>query len=178
MSFRHTATSYAGFFRILLTPLTFIYLTDHEFKKEALLCLVILTIISKIVDGYFCRKFNEVSNFGAFFDFITDKIFVCTTMIILSITIEVPLWITLVIINREFLVMGIRVFSASEGFIIPARIWGKLKTIVIFAAIVALLLNSQLNYLLFLIGVGLTTISFIDYTFIVVKYIRESAKIF
>lgn len=176
MSFKLTAAHCAGFSRILITPFTLVYITDYEFKKEALLGLVILAIISDILDGYFSRKFNTVSSFGAFLDFTADKIFVCTTLILLSIAGEVPLWITLVIINREFWVMGIRIFSASEGFTIPARIWGKLKTIVIFGAIVALLLNLKLNYGLFLIGVILTLISFVDYTYIVVKHIRESEK--
>ena len=168
----------AGLLRIIITPFTFIYLTDYKFKRELLLILVIMAIISDILDGYFSRKHNTVSNFGAFLDFTADKIFVCTTLVLLSSEGEIPLWITLIIINREFWIMGIRIFSENEGFTIPSKIWGKLKTITIFAAILAHLLNFTFDYTLLIIGIVLTIIPLVDYAYITVKYMRNSDKVY
>lgn len=178
MSFRLNAAHSASFSRVLLTPFLLIYLTDYELKNELVLGIVILAALSDMLDGYLARKFNEVTRIGAFIDFTADKIFVNTILIIFSFAGELPLWITLLIINRDFWVMGIRIFSAGEGFNIPSSGWGKGKTVVVFAAIIALLLGLEFNYWLFLIGVILTTISGILYTASFIKIIRDSDKVY
>ena len=55
-----------------------------------------------------------------------------TAGFIMLITIPelcIPGWTLVVIFAREFLVTGMRALAASEGVIIPANGWGKLKTI-------------------------------------------------
>lgn len=178
MSFRLNAAHSASFSRVLMTPFLLIYLTNYELKSEVVLGIVILAALSDMLDGYLARKFNSVTRIGAFIDFTADKIFVNTILIIFSITGDVPLWMTLLIINRDFWVMGIRIFSAGEGFNIPSSGWGKLKTVVTFMAIIAVLLGFKFSYWLFLIAVILTTISWALYTASFIKVIRDSDKVY
>jgi len=50
-------------------------------------------------------------------------------------------WIAIVIIGREFAVSGLRAVKAEEGIIIPASIWGKLKTITQVIAVLLVILQ-------------------------------------
>ena len=176
MALKLNAADSASFTRVLLTPLTFIYVTDYPYKKEALLIIVIIAIVSDILDGFLARKFNTVSPFGTLLDFTADKMFICTVLILLSITNQVPIWITLVIVNREFWVMGMRMFAMHEGILLPARKSGKLKSLFIFGAIVAQLVDSLviISYPMFLIAVILTMYSLIDYAYFIFKHTRKS----
>ncbi|MFR4053173.1 MAG: CDP-alcohol phosphatidyltransferase family protein, partial [Clostridium perfringens] len=53
----------------------------------------------------------------------------------------VPAWAAIVIIAREFAVSGLRTIAASEGLVIAASWWGKIKTVIQIIAIVLLLLQ-------------------------------------
>ena len=54
---------------------------------------------------------------------------------------QVPAWIAIVIIGREFAVTGLRAAASSEGYIIPAYEGGKAKMLFQTIAIIALLLD-------------------------------------
>lgn len=174
-----TAANSASFIRVLLTPLTYVYVTDCPYKKEALLVIVLIAIVSDILDGLFARRYKTVSPFGTLLDFTADKMFICTVLVLLTSLEELPMWIALIIINREFWVMGMRLFSMHEGILLPARKTGKLKSLFTFGAIVAHLIDSIafLSYPLFLVAVLLTVISLVDYTIFIYKHTRNSTSV-
>jgi CDP-diacylglycerol--glycerol-3-phosphate 3-phosphatidyltransferase len=174
MALKITAANSMSVIRVLLTPFTYVYVTDCPHKKEVLLAIVLVAIVSDILDGYFARRFKTVSPFGTLLDFTADKMFICTVLVILSSLGELPIWIALVIVNREFWVMGMRLFTMHEGILLPARKSGKLKSLLIFGAIVAHLVDALafISYPLFLAAVLLTIISLIDYTYFIIKYLR------
>jgi len=178
MGLKVTGAHVATFIRFGITPLCMIFLTDFAYKYELLFVIVCIASATDALDGYLSRKYNTTSNFGAFIDFTADKIFTGTLLIILTIAGYVPLWITLIIINREFWVMGIRIFAAQEGFTIASGPWGKWKTTITFMAFGAVSIHffHPLVYPLFIISVILTIISMIGYTNSFVKYVRESKK--
>jgi CDP-diacylglycerol--glycerol-3-phosphate 3-phosphatidyltransferase len=79
----------------------------------------------------------------------------------------------MVIIAREFVVTGIRSIAASEGQVIAASIWGKLKTISQVVAVVAIILNNfpfsyigiPFDQIAIWTAVALTLISLADYLY-------------
>ena len=104
--------------------------------------------------------------------------FICTVLILLISVGELPMWIALVIVNREFWVMGMRMFASHEGILLPARKTGKLKSLFIFGAIATHLIDSLvfLSYPLFLLAVLLTIVSLIDYTYFIFKHTNASTS--
>lgn len=84
--------------------------------------------ISDFVDGYIARKYNMVTDFGKVMDPVADKILVSAALIALVGLERLPGWIAIVMLARDFTVGAVRDLSASKGVIIPAGIWGKLKT--------------------------------------------------
>ncbi len=110
------------------------------------MCIFIIAGISDYLDGFIARRTNAISGFGKLLDPVADKIFVLGAFISFVRLSIVPVWVVVVIIFRELLVTGLRVFAAYNGKLIPAEISGKHKTAwqmgVVFFILLWLLLNS------------------------------------
>lgn len=93
----------------------------------ALIAFLVATI-SDWLDGYLARKLDMVTAFGKLIDPLADKILVSTAFVYLAVAGMVPVWVTALIIGREFLVTGVRQIAVDHGVVIPADNWGKFKT--------------------------------------------------
>lgn len=89
----------------------------------------VLGAISDWLDGYLARKLNLVTSLGKLLDPLADKILVSSGFVYLSAKGLCPVWVTAVIICREFLVTGIRQIAVEKGQVIAADGLGKWKTI-------------------------------------------------
>ena len=88
----------------------------------------VLGAISDWLDGYLARKMNLVTSLGKLLDPLADKILVCSGFVYLSAEGICPVWMTALIICREFLVTGIRQIAVEKGEVIAADQLGKWKT--------------------------------------------------
>ncbi|NLU37071.1 MAG: CDP-diacylglycerol--glycerol-3-phosphate 3-phosphatidyltransferase [Clostridiales bacterium] len=129
--------------RIILIPL-FIVLLSIPIKHNTLIAAIVFTAAActDSLDGYVARKRNEVTNFGKFVDPLADKLLVASALICLVEMDKVPAVAAIIIISREFVITGFRLLAATEGKIIAASWWGKLKTVSQIVAIVALMLDN------------------------------------
>jgi CDP-diacylglycerol--glycerol-3-phosphate 3-phosphatidyltransferase len=120
----------------------------------------VLGVLSDILDGHIARKTNTVTTMGKIIDPLADKILIIGVLIAMISTIQIPYWMVIVIIAREFAVTGLRVIAASENVIIAANRWGKFKTTSQFIAVVVLMLNYKtIGVYLLLAAVVFTLIS-------------------
>ena len=92
------------------------------------------------LDGYLARKMNLVTALGKLLDPLVDKILVCAAFVHLSMEHLCPMWVTILIIAREFLVTGLRQIAVERGIVMAADRWGKLKTIFQMIFVIAALL--------------------------------------
>ena len=97
--------------------------------------------ITDMLDGYFARKYGDITVLGKFLDPLADKILVTVSMIMLIPLERVPILIVIAIIARELSVTGLRAIAVSEGIVIQASKLGKLKTIFQAVAILSLTLH-------------------------------------
>jgi CDP-diacylglycerol--glycerol-3-phosphate 3-phosphatidyltransferase len=134
--------------RIVMIPI-FLWILSSSFPwkgngTQELLAsiLFILASITDGVDGYLARKRAQVTTIGMLLDPIADKMMVTAALVALVSYMPqiVKVWITVVIIGREFLISGLRSIASSEGFTIQASDLGKLKTVVQIVAVVSCLL--------------------------------------
>jgi CDP-diacylglycerol---glycerol-3-phosphate 3-phosphatidyltransferase len=117
--------------RILMAPV-FIWLLLADAGHDGVLrwvaaVLFLVAILTDSVDGFLARRQNLVTDFGKLVDPIADKILIGGALVALSILGELWWWVTIVILVREF---GITIwrFIALRDRVIPASIWGKIKT--------------------------------------------------
>jgi len=79
------------------------------------------------MDGYIARKRREITTLGILLDPIADKLLISAAFISLVQMGLVPAWMVVIIIGREFIVVGLREIAVAEGLIIPASVFGKTK---------------------------------------------------
>ena len=189
MDIRLNIADHLSLSRIYVAPFFLILETNWSYNYLFLMVVVCWAMLSDYLDGYWARKEKKVSNLGAFLDFTADKVFVATVFVMLTLKSWIPAWMTLLILGREFLVMGLRIFAAIEGLAVPAYFWGKVKTAFTFMAIMGVLLCEQLGifgwewvpleilewitYALLLIATTLTITSGYDYIRKVFAYVAQ-----
>lgn len=91
------------------------------------------------IDGYWARRFNQVTKLGRMFDPFVDKIIICGTFILLGAEpgSGVAAWMAVVVVGREILVTALRSFIEQSGGDFSANMAGKLKMVFQCAAVVA-----------------------------------------
>ncbi len=133
------------------------------------LAIFIIASLTDMLDGKIARKYNLVTDFGKFMDPLADKLLVCSAMICLIDTGDLPSWVVIIIIAREFIISGFRLVAADNGIVIAASWWGKIKTVTQMIMIIFLLLNLPGNaayiigQILIYASMILTVVSLVDY---------------
>jgi CDP-diacylglycerol---glycerol-3-phosphate 3-phosphatidyltransferase len=92
------------------------------------LILFIVAAISDFVDGWLARKMGLVTPLGKLMDPLADKILVSAAFVFFTEKGLCPVWVTALIIGREFLVTGLRQIAIEAGQVLAADYLGKWKT--------------------------------------------------
>lgn len=127
--------------RIALVPFFMLFVLV-DFKGSGWLALLVFAAaaVTDALDGHIARSRNLVTTFGKFLDPLADKVLVISALVCfveLGLCGAVPV---IIIIAREFMVSGLRLVTAGSGVVVPANIWGKLKTAFTMGTIVIILL--------------------------------------
>src|SRR5699024_6317905 len=103
----------------------------------ALLVFVIASITDRY-DGHLARKHNQVTNFGKIADSFADKLLTGAAFIMLSYLGDLPWWVTIVILVREWGITIMR-FGMVKVEVMAAGPGGKAKMVLQIVGIVLLL---------------------------------------
>ena len=129
--------------------------------------IFIVASLTDMLDGKIARKYNLVTNFGKFMDPLADKLLVCSALICLIELGQLPSWMVIMIISREFIISGFRLVASDNGVVIAASYWGKFKTTFQMIAVVLLILQIPplhiVTQICVWIALILTVVSLIDY---------------
>ena len=133
--------------RIFLVPVFLIFIAVKEMPYGTFIAtfIFILASLTDKLDGYIARSRNQITKFGKFIDPLADKLLVTSALISLVELQVVPSWAAVIIIAREFAVSGLRTLAASDGVVIAASWWGKIKTVVQIITIAILLLKVNIS---------------------------------
>lgn len=134
--------------RVIMIPffVTFLLLTPLYFRmKWIAFVLFVAASLTDLLDGYIARKYNLITNFGKFMDPLADKLLVSAALVCLTALGQIPAWMTIVIISREFIISGFRLIAAERGIVIAASWWGKWKTsfTMVTLALMIILVNAH-----------------------------------
>jgi CDP-diacylglycerol--glycerol-3-phosphate 3-phosphatidyltransferase/cardiolipin synthase len=111
-------------------------LSEHQVNVLAT-AIFALAALTDWMDGYFARKFNQTSAFGAFLDPVADKLMVAAALIMLVEFERVGAMIAFIIIGREIAISALREWMAGigEGGSVAVAMIGKVKTVAQMVAI-------------------------------------------
>lgn len=126
--------------RLCMLPV-FLYLLFAKDERAGAALLLGVLSMTDWVDGWFARKFNQVSPFGAVFDPTVDRLLFVVSAISVLIDGTVPAWLCIAILVRE-LIVGAMMLGATvmgmERF--PVSNNGKWYTFLLMMAVPFLLL--------------------------------------
>ncbi len=139
--------------------------------------IFVLAIATDAIDGNIARKYNLVTDFGKLWDPIADKAITGMAFVGLSILNELPWWITIVILVREWGITVLRWGIMKYG-VMAANRGGKLKTVMQSVAIILFLPGLFLMpvwwvwiaWAAMIVALVLTVITGLD-------YLREAARL-
>lgn len=123
--------------RMIMVPFCMGFLLfDNNVSRTVGLILFILASATDCLDGYIARHYNQITTFGKFMDPLADKMLVMAAFLCLVHFDRMSVVAIMIILAREFAVSGIRMVAVSEGNVIAAGWWGKVKTVLQMIAIV------------------------------------------
>jgi CDP-diacylglycerol--glycerol-3-phosphate 3-phosphatidyltransferase len=117
------------FSRLILTG---VFVAGASFDNTAghwvALVAFVIAAISDFLDGWLARRMGLVTPMGKLMDPLADKVLVCSAFVYLSARGLCPVWVTVLILAREFLVTGLRQIAVEAGQVLAADRLGKWKT--------------------------------------------------
>ena len=137
--------------RLGLAIVVFVLIPLHYY----VLALVLFSIAAATdwVDGYWARKYDQVTRLGRVFDPFVDKVIICGVYILLAADHNqqqfalwgIAAWMAVVVVARELMVTVIRSHIEKEGGDFSAKSAGKWKMVFQCGAVIATLLALHLT---------------------------------
>lgn len=133
--------------RLVLSPLALpvllVYLLPHNifWINVSLALLFVAFSITDYFDGYFARRYAQESVIGALLDPIADKFLLFSTLIGLLAANKIYFYWVVLLIGREFFIMGLRIAALEHKFSIPVSFLAKFKTAVTMVCLTYLIYN-------------------------------------
>jgi len=143
-----------------------LFFIPYAWAAWTCLALYVIGAITDFLDGWIARKYNQQTEFGAFMDPLSDKIFVITILFIVVAVERLEIFCVLsvvIIIIREFAVAGVREFMGSNNMKLPVTNLAKWKTTMQMVATAVLIVGpfiwmGQLVGSLLLAGASVITV--------------------
>ena len=117
--------------RIILTPVFLVlFLSDDPLYKQISLVIYIIAAVTDWYDGWLARKYNYFTAWGKFMDPLADKILTSTAFAAFVYLGVLELWMVLIIIIRDFLMTGLRLFADHRKINFTTSYMAKTKTFI------------------------------------------------
>jgi len=131
--------------RIILSFICIGFILQNSFSSLIIALIIFgLASITDFFDGYIARKRNLISDLGKILDPIADKILIIGVFCAFLELGIINSWMVILIMFREFIITGLRLYGLNKGIVLEAKRFGKNKTVsqvvgifVIFFAIIS-----------------------------------------
>src|SRR4030095_2658915 len=132
--------------RFILTALCLIFLINNEFITAG--TLIILIWISDLLDGYWARTRNEISELGKMIDPIADKTAIISISMVMVYKGLLPAWFFFIIVFRDLLIVIAGLFlKVKRKIVLQSNTIGKLTAFFTgFTVLVFLIFNAKIFF--------------------------------
>jgi len=169
--------------RIALIPVFCIFVFDGarevtaKYHPDTLIIAGVIFVLAAFTDwfdGYFARKYDQVTNVGKLLDPLADKLLITAALIAMVEWEWIPGWSVVIILAREFLITGLRTLLVeAKAEVKGASFLGKAKTFTQIAAVILFLFDfADFGLIVYYIALILTIVSGLDYVWKSRKYLN------
>jgi CDP-diacylglycerol--glycerol-3-phosphate 3-phosphatidyltransferase/cardiolipin synthase len=162
--FRKNIPSILSIIRIIIAPVFLIsFINSNIFLATT---LFVFALITDVLDGYIARNYGLKSPIGAYLDVVADFILIMVVFVAFTLKEIYPFWVLII-----FIAMFSQFILTSRKKIIIYDPVGKYYGSFLFSVIVITLIldNANINYILLLLIVILSVISFISRLFFIIR---------
>ncbi|MEC7840445.1 MAG: CDP-diacylglycerol--glycerol-3-phosphate 3-phosphatidyltransferase [Chlamydiota bacterium] len=143
-----TLANYLTFIRIFISPIFLLVYITHTYlgiSSTALPYILIFLMgvseLSDAFDGYFARRYNEVTDLGKILDPMADSIYRISIFLTFTLPpIHLPILLVFIFIYRDSVISTLRTICALRGYALAARFSGKLKAVIQAISALAILI--------------------------------------
>ena len=125
--------------RVVICPVVMALVLNGSYTAGAIVFVV--AAATDWFDGRLARRWGVTTRLGAFLDTTADKLLVTTALIALVGVHRASPWVALVIVGREFTILGLRAAVESGGRQFETSMLGKWKATFQFVAITLAILR-------------------------------------
>jgi cardiolipin synthase (CMP-forming) len=175
----NTVSNHLSLLRLIMVVPFWILLDFFPSYRYILLSLVLFASLTDILDGYLARKMNQITEFGKIIDPLADK--VCIGLIITKLFLihQIPGYYFYMIIGRDILIfIGGIILARKSGRVLPSNILGKVTVLLIGIIIIFILLQVDINSILFksfyYVSLLLIVVSFAAYVLRAIEFFKTN----
>ena len=128
---------------LLLPLLLLLFGTAWPHRRLYAIVVIVLGMVTDSLDGYFARKFNEVSTLGKIIDPVADKICIAVIVVVLGLLKDIPLWYVYVVLTRDAVIfLGGLYVKQKKGIVLASTMSGKVAVVFIALTLTFALLGN------------------------------------
>ncbi len=123
----------------------FLQNVEHgDYHRYLAAVLLVLAAATDYLDGYFARKYDEISELGKIIDPLADKIAVGVVVLILYWKGMLPEYIFFIVIARDVIIfIGGIIISNKIGKVLPSNLLGKITVFILGIYLLLLVVGLQ-----------------------------------
>lgn len=174
--------------RILAVPFfiaTILYYSpQRDYLRFVALGIFSFAVISDIIDGYIARTQKQRTKAGAILDPLADKVLLSSAFICLYIVgaefplMRFPMWLVVAVLSRDIILLagGALICMTHGDLMIGVTRWGKASTFFQVVAVLGMLLQWPITFLVWYVAFLFTVISGMNYIFNGIKIINAPSR--
>jgi CDP-diacylglycerol--glycerol-3-phosphate 3-phosphatidyltransferase len=153
---------------VLIAPIVYCYVHAFPFHRECSLLFIVAALVTDTLDGYFARRFNQVSDLGKILDPLADKIAIAVVIVLLVLFGDIPIWYMAIVLARDILIFSGGIYIKwKKGIVLASTLAGKIAVVTIALSLILAVLHNplflSLEWLCIWISVIMMVISFVLY---------------
>ncbi len=153
----------------LMAPIVVLLISAIPFHREYAVAFMLLALITDALDGYFARRFNQVSELGKVIDPLADKTAIGIVIVLLTVYHDIAFWYTGMVVTRDLLIFTGGIYITKRtGKVLASNYLGKITVVLIAVTIIFALLRNPMFHDVLAIAewssVVMMLLSFASYT--------------
>lgn len=156
--------------RLALMPVFLgVYFSGAENAKTLAMCVLVVSFLTDVLDGFIARKFNMISNAGKVLDPLADKIMQISVLVCIAVNHRGLLWLVMVMLAKDVLMgAGAIWIYVYHKKIIPANWFGKVSCFVSVLCSLILIFTDAQNSIQYFCASAIAVVNlvaFVSYTY-------------